>query len=83
MQRVEASRILDTDALPDAELVGLARQGNGSAFRAIMQRHNRRLYRVAMLSSIGLTRDTLGWSGRKGQHGGTTRDVDPAAPSGA
>lgn len=47
MQRVEASQILDLDALPDAELVGLARQGNGSAFRAIMQRHNRRLYRVA------------------------------------
>lgn len=47
MQRVEVCQVLNADALPDAELVGLARQGNGSAFRVIMQRHNRRLYRVA------------------------------------
>lgn len=35
------------DALPDRELVGLAQEGNAAAFRAIMQRHNQRLYRVA------------------------------------
>ena len=31
----------------EAELVARARQGDGLAFRAIMERHNQRLYRVA------------------------------------
>lgn len=35
------------DELDDSALVELARQRDGGAFRAIMQRHNRRLYRVA------------------------------------
>ncbi len=47
MQAVEANHLVDTEAIGDAELVHLARQGNGRAFRTIMQRHNRRLYRVA------------------------------------
>src|SRR3954463_10474699 len=33
--------------LNDAELVERARARDGDAFRAIMQRHNRRLYRIA------------------------------------
>ena len=35
------------ESLGDAELAALARQGDGAAFRVIMQRHNRRLYRAA------------------------------------
>jgi RNA polymerase sigma-70 factor, ECF subfamily len=35
------------DALDDAALVGLAQDGDGVAVRLIMQRHNRRLFRVA------------------------------------
>jgi RNA polymerase sigma-70 factor, ECF subfamily len=38
---------LRLDALDDAALVGLAQDGNGVAVRLILQRHNRRLYRVA------------------------------------
>jgi len=37
----------DLDVLPDAELVELAKRKDNGAFRAIMQRHNRRLYRIA------------------------------------
>jgi RNA polymerase sigma-70 factor (ECF subfamily) len=47
MQQVDVSQAPNTDMLPDTELVGLAQQGSGPAFRAIMERHNRRLYRVA------------------------------------
>lgn len=47
MQSPEAVRGADVDARPDAELVERAREGDGGAFRTIMQRHNRRLYRVA------------------------------------
>jgi RNA polymerase sigma-70 factor (ECF subfamily) len=35
------------DAVNDAELVGMALQRDGDAFRIIMQRHNRRLFRCA------------------------------------
>jgi RNA polymerase sigma-70 factor (ECF subfamily) len=35
------------NTLGDAELVVLARQPDGDAFRTIMQRHNKRLYRIA------------------------------------
>lgn len=38
---------LDLSAFDDADLVSQARLGNTDAFRVIMQRHNRRLYRVA------------------------------------
>ncbi|HSV25220.1 MAG TPA: RNA polymerase sigma factor [Xanthobacteraceae bacterium] len=38
---------VDLTALDDMELVKLARQRNGAAFRVIMQRCNRRLYRIA------------------------------------
>ena len=38
---------VDTERIGDAELVLLARQGDGGAFRTIMQRHNRCLYRIA------------------------------------
>lgn len=38
---------LDHAALPEAELAALARQGDRAAFRAIMQRCNQRLFRVA------------------------------------
>ena len=38
---------LDYASLPEADLVDLARQGHGEAFRAIMQRCNQRLFRTA------------------------------------
>ncbi|HEY2137271.1 MAG TPA: RNA polymerase sigma factor [Xanthobacteraceae bacterium] len=47
MQRRDATRTADLDALGDHDLVRLARQGDGGAFRAIMRRHNQRLYRIA------------------------------------
>jgi len=47
MQEPNATRVADLNALGDAQLVQLARQRNGPAFRAITQRHNRRLYRIA------------------------------------
>src|SRR5262249_37246408 len=40
-------RSVDLSALDDAELVQMARQRDGAAFRVIMQRSNRRLYRIA------------------------------------
>ena len=43
----------DLAAHPDADLVALVRGGDGSTFGAIMQRYNRRLYRVAR----GIVRD--------------------------
>jgi RNA polymerase sigma-70 factor (ECF subfamily) len=42
-----AARAPDLGALDDVALVQLARQRNADAFRVIMQRNNRRLYRVA------------------------------------
>ena len=42
-----SKRELNVDALDETELVQLARQGEAAAFRAIMQRSNRRLYRIA------------------------------------
>ncbi|HKD26917.1 MAG TPA: RNA polymerase sigma factor, partial [Xanthobacteraceae bacterium] len=47
MERQEATRVIDLDALGDAQLVQLALQRDSGAFRLIMRRHNRRLYRVA------------------------------------
>jgi RNA polymerase sigma-70 factor (ECF subfamily) len=47
MQGRDAVRPRNLDALDDAQLVQLARGRNGDAFRTIMQRNNRRLYRVA------------------------------------
>lgn len=47
MQEPKATRVLDPKVLGDAQLVQLARQRDGAAFRIIMQRHNRRLYRMA------------------------------------
>lgn len=47
MQGLKSRSTVDYAALGDAELVRLALQRDGEAFRAIMQRHNRRLYRVA------------------------------------
>ncbi len=47
MQRHDANRKADLDALGDPELVRLACGRDGGAFRAIMQRHNQRLYRIA------------------------------------
>jgi RNA polymerase sigma-70 factor, ECF subfamily len=38
---------VDVAGLPDMELVALARDGRGSAFREIIQRHNQRLFRLA------------------------------------
>src|SRR5215470_11251008 len=46
MQRSNA-RSADLTALDDVELVQIARQRDGAAFRVIMQRSNRRLYRIA------------------------------------
>lgn len=47
MQAKNALQPDNLDALDDAQLVELARRRNGNAFRIIMQRNNRRLYRVA------------------------------------
>ena len=47
MQARDAAQPQNLDALGDAELVRLARERNGDAFRIIMQRNNQRLYRVA------------------------------------
>ena len=38
---------VDASHWPDVRLVAEARRGDGAAFAAIMQRHNRRLYRAA------------------------------------
>src|SRR5262249_8068414 len=46
-QRHDAIPVSELGALGDAELVQLARQRDSGAFRVIMRRHNRRLYRVA------------------------------------
>ena len=47
MQPVKATQLENIESLDDRDLVGLAKEGNEAAFRTIMQRHNRRLYRVA------------------------------------
>ena len=47
MQPVKATQLENIESLDDRDLVGLAKEGDEAAFRAIMQRHNRRLYRVA------------------------------------
>ena len=47
MQVQNALQSDNLDGLGDAELVELARQQNGAAFGLIMQRNNRRLFRVA------------------------------------
>ena len=53
MQPIRASGPKNLEVLEDTDLVGLAKDGHEGAFRAIMQRHNRRLYRVAR----GILRD--------------------------
>ena len=47
MRNVQTALAIAHDKLDDAELVALAGAGEAGAFRTIMQRHNRRLYRVA------------------------------------
>jgi RNA polymerase sigma-70 factor, ECF subfamily len=51
MQGQPATQVIDLESLGDAELVQLANQGQAQAqaeaFRVVMRRHNRRLYRVA------------------------------------
>ena len=47
MPEPNATRVADSTVLGDAQLVQLALQRDGAAFRTIMQRHNRRLYRMA------------------------------------
>ncbi len=47
MLQARSRQLGEAADLPDGELVRLAKLGQASAFRAIMQRHNRRLYRVA------------------------------------
>jgi len=47
MQEGDATSLVALKALGDAELVLLAREPGGNAFRVIMQRHNQRLYRIA------------------------------------
>jgi RNA polymerase sigma-70 factor, ECF subfamily len=47
MQRPDVSPKVDVTALADPELVRMARQRDGAAFRTIIQRNNRRLYRIA------------------------------------
>src|SRR5690242_17470506 len=45
--QIRPDAVADWAALDDETLVGQALAGAPQAFRAIMQRHNRRLYRVA------------------------------------
>jgi RNA polymerase sigma-70 factor (ECF subfamily) len=47
MAERDVSREVSLDGLGDAELVALACRKVDGAFRVIMQRHNRRLYRIA------------------------------------
>jgi RNA polymerase sigma-70 factor, ECF subfamily len=47
MQARHSAQIRDFDALPHADLVRMAVQRDERAFRIIMQRYNRRLYRCA------------------------------------
>ncbi len=47
MEQQKATRSADVESLGEAELVRLAQAGDAAAFRAIMQRSNRRLYRIA------------------------------------
>ena len=47
MRATQATGTKDVETLGDGDLVALARQGHASAFRTIMQRNNRRLYRLA------------------------------------
>jgi RNA polymerase sigma-70 factor, ECF subfamily len=47
MEEKDAARVADLNALDDGELVHLALHRDRGAFRVIIQRHNRRLYRVA------------------------------------
>jgi RNA polymerase sigma-70 factor (ECF subfamily) len=53
MQPGKPAHQKNLDSLTDSGLVELAREGHAGAFRMIMQRHNRRLYRVAR----GILRD--------------------------
>src|SRR5215475_530892 len=47
MERQNTIPVSDLDGLGDVELVRLARERDSGAFRVIMRRNNRRLYRVA------------------------------------
>ena len=47
MSTVQSAVAIAYDKLDDGQLVDLARSGEPGVFRTIMQRHNRRLYRVA------------------------------------
>src|SRR5688572_14108593 len=47
MQERDPGRDTELDSTSDVELVRLALENNGDAFRTIMTRHNRRLYRLA------------------------------------
>jgi RNA polymerase sigma-70 factor, ECF subfamily len=47
MQPSDVTPNVDITALGDMELVQMARRRDGAAFRTIMQRSNRRLYRIA------------------------------------
>jgi RNA polymerase sigma-70 factor, ECF subfamily len=49
----DLARLTDLTTLSDEALVGLVRAGDRSAFAAVIQRHNQRLYRVAR----GIVRD--------------------------
>jgi RNA polymerase sigma-70 factor (ECF subfamily) len=53
MRRPSATASSDVGGLADAALVELARQGREDAVRALVRRHNRRLFRVAR----GIVRD--------------------------
>lgn len=47
MEQHKTTRSVDAESLGEAELARRAAQGDAAAFRAIMQRSNRRLYRIA------------------------------------
>ena len=47
MKEGDTPLLADPSRLADSQLVHLARQGDSGAFRTIIKRHNRRLYRLA------------------------------------
>jgi RNA polymerase sigma-70 factor, ECF subfamily len=47
MQEGDTPHLAEASMLADAQLVHLARQRDGGAFRTIIKRHNQRLYRLA------------------------------------
>ena len=61
MNSRQIARAIAYEELDDNQLIELAKSGNATVFRTIMQRHNRRLYRVArgIMGHDGDTEDVV------------------------